>query len=126
MGIRRKDQEDYLLRLIQQAAEALRRLRERLTHAAESPEAVRHDAAAATDALLGAEAPLLRRLDARSAARLVGHAGQVRAWAELLEVQADAARAALDVEAAGALGARAKALREAVAELWPEEGDAVL
>lgn len=124
MGIRRNDQDDYLLRLIRQAAEALRRLRERLTHAAESPEAVRHDAAAATDALLGVEAPLLRRLDARSAARLLGHPGHVRAWAELLEVQADAARAALEVEAAGSLGARAKALREAVVELWPEEGDA--
>ncbi|GLC25887.1 hypothetical protein [Roseisolibacter agri] len=121
MGIRRRDQEDHILRLIQQAGEVLRRLRERLTHAAESPEAVRQEAASATDALLGGEAPLLRRLDARSAARLVGHAGQLRAWAELLDVQADAARAALDVEAAGALGARAKALREAVAELWPDE-----
>lgn len=124
MGIRRNDQDDYLLRLIRQAAEALRRLRERLTQSADSPDAVRQEAASAMDALLGAESPLLRRLDARSAARLLGHAGQVRAWAELLDVQSDAARAALDVEAAGALGARARALREAVAELWPEEGDA--
>jgi hypothetical protein len=121
LSIRRNDQEDHILRLIRQAAEALRRLRERLTHSATSPDAVRHEAAAAADALLGPEAPLLRRLDPRSAARLLGHPGQVRMWAELLEAQGDAARAALDLEAAGALGARAKALREAVAELWPDD-----
>ncbi len=121
MSIRRSDQDDYILRLIRQAAEALRRLRERLTHSAASPETVRHEAAAATDALLGPEAPLLRRLDPRSAARLLGHPGQVAMWAELLEAQADAAHAARDLEGAGALGARAKALREAAAELWPDE-----
>ena len=124
MSIRRNDQDDYILRLIRQAAEALRRLRERLTHSATSPDAVRHEAVAATDALLGPEAPLLRRLDPRSAARLLGHPGQVRMWAELLEAQGDAARAAVDLEAAGALGARAKALREAVAELWPDDDPA--
>ncbi|MGZ8377178.1 MAG: hypothetical protein ACXWZS_14920 [Gemmatirosa sp.] len=124
MGIRRNDQDDYILRLIRQAAEALRRLRERLTHSAASPDAVRQEAVSATDALLGPEAPLLRRLDPRSAARLLGHPGQVRMWAELLEAQSDAARAALDLEGAGALGARAKGLREAAAELWPEEEEA--
>jgi ribosomal protein S18 acetylase RimI-like enzyme len=119
LRIRRTDREDYLLRQFRQAAELLRRLRERLTGATAAPAAVRRDAVAAVDALLGAESPLLRRLDAPSAARLLGHPAPVAAWADLLDLQTDAARREGDAPAGDALAARARALRVAVSEAWP-------
>ena len=49
MRSRSSEQEDYLFRIIRQAAEALRRLREMLTGSAEASETVRRDASIAID-----------------------------------------------------------------------------
>lgn len=116
--------EDYVLRLIRQAADALRRLRLRLAGADDAPAAVRHDAAAAVEALLGAEAPLLTRLDAPSAVRLVGDPQRVALWHGLLDVEAAAAHAEGDLRAATAGRERATALRAAAAAVWPNAGAA--
>ena len=71
MRPRGNTQEDFLLRMIRQAAEVLRQLRRRLLGGEVSAETIRHDAAAAIDLLLGGQAPVLGILDANSAARLV-------------------------------------------------------
>jgi hypothetical protein len=122
MSIRRGGgREDYVLRIIRQAAEALRMLRLRLSGGTESPELVRRQAASAVEGLLGADAPLLARLDAVSAARLVGDARRVALWGGLLDVQAGAHEAQGDAAAAAALRARARALAAARADRWPDD-----
>jgi hypothetical protein len=113
-------QEDYLLRIIRQAAELLRQLRRRLLGGETSAESIRRDAAAAIDLLLGAQAPVLGMLDAVSAAQLVGHPAIVELWCALLDVEADAADASGDLGSAVRCRARALALRDAARTLWGE------
>ncbi len=110
---RSSNSEDYLLRLIKEAAAALRLLRHKLMGTADAPEAVRDQAAIAIGALLGARAPILERIDAESAVRLVADYEQVMLWAALLEVEGDAALRAGDPAGAEALGDRARTLRVA-------------
>jgi hypothetical protein len=111
-------QEDYLLRIIRQAAELLRQLRRRLLGGETSAESIRQDAAAAIDLLLGAQATVLGMLDAISAARLVGHPAVVELWCALLDVEADAADAMSDPASAVRRRARAIGLRNAARMLW--------
>jgi len=118
MRPRGNTQEDYLLRMIRQAAELLRQLRRRLLGGEVSAETIRHDAAAAIDLLLGAQAPVLGMLDASSAARLVGHPAVLELWCSLLDVEADAAEASGDPAFAARHRARAGALREAARNIW--------
>ncbi|MES2521149.1 MAG: hypothetical protein V4617_00530 [Gemmatimonadota bacterium] len=100
--------DDYLLRLITQAAAALRRLREKLGGGT-ADEVVR-EAGAAIGALLGPQRDLLERLDAASARSIVGNPDTVRAWSELLVLQADAELLRGQRESAERLRARARAL----------------
>ena len=65
MRPRGNTQEDYLLRIIRQAAELLRQLRRRLLGGEVSAETIRRDAASAIDFLLGGQAPVLGMLDGR-------------------------------------------------------------
>lgn len=120
MRPRGNTQEDYLLRIIRQAAELLRQLRRRLLGGETSAESIRQDAAAAIDLLLGSQAPVLGMLDAISAARLVGHPAVVELWCALLDVEADAADASGDPASAARRRARAVALRGASRMLWGE------
>ena len=108
--------DDYLLRLITQAAAAVRRFRERLTGGAAADEVAR-DAGAAIVELLGPSHDVLQRLDPRSAASILGDPDRVRAWSALLAVQADARRLAGDLATADRLAAQARAL---LAGLPPE------
>ncbi len=117
MRSRSSVEQDYLLRLIQQAAEALRRLRGRLA-AGDAAEVVRQDAAAATGDLLGAAGPMLTRLDPESAARLLGDPDRVEMWACLLELEAEALAAVGDRSLAESARKRSAALRAAAARLW--------
>ena len=80
--------DDYLLRLIQEAAAALRRLRTRLG-GGESAAEVSRDADAAIGTLLGPQRAMLERLDAWSAANLLGDPERVLVWSDLLHLQAD-------------------------------------
>lgn len=121
---RSREQDDYVLRLIRQAAEMVRRLRERLTGGAPSAEVVAASRAAQGE-LLGPGAGLLQQVDAATAAWMVGDAERVLLWADLLRVEAGAHRAAGDVDGAVRLEARAAALAGAVAgEAGPPAADA--
>jgi hypothetical protein len=127
MHRRRAAQDDHLLRLIRQAEEARRWLRERLTGAAEAPAAVREGVAGAVRALLGTDAALVSVVDARTAVGVVGDPGRVAAWAALLELDAEAAAADGQPTAAQGRRARAAALRAAGEAEWgpaePAGGD---
>ena len=124
MRPRGNTQEDYLLRIIRQAAEVLRLLRRRLLGGEASVESIRQDAAAAIDLLLGAQASVLGMLDPDSAVRLVGHPAVVELWCAFLDVEADAAEAAGDPVLAARRRARAVALRDAARSLWSATGAA--
>lgn len=117
MRLRNSEQEDYILRIIRQAAEALRRLREMLTGSAEASETVRREAGIAIEQLLGEQAPLLTRVDAETAVRLVGSQARIALWADLLELEADACNRAGDTTGASAHRDRAVALRTAAGKL---------
>jgi hypothetical protein len=113
--------EDYLIRMIQQLGEVLRRLRQRLTGQVDASDAAAIDgeAGAAIATLLGPQAPLLQQLDAASAVRLVGDADRVALWIAFLRLQADARRAnnrPAD-DSAARLTARAAALEQAAAQI---------
>ena len=101
--------DDYLVRLITQAAAAMRRLREKLIGGG-APGDVSHDAGAAIGELLGPQRMLLERLDAASARQIVGNPDTVRAWSGLLLLQADAEDARGDAAASQRLRSRARAL----------------
>lgn len=118
MRPRGNTQEDYLLRMIRQAAEILRQLKRRLLGGEQSAESIRHDAAAAIDLLLGSQAPVLAVLDPASAVRLVGHPALVELWASLLDVEADAAASSGDPTSAARCRARVAALRAAARSVW--------
>ncbi|MEO6445181.1 MAG: hypothetical protein ABIZ91_18520 [Gemmatimonadaceae bacterium] len=111
------DEQDYLLRIIRQAGEALARLRARLAGGASAPEVRRHTDTA-IGALLGRESVVLARLDPESAARLAGHPASVALWIALLDVDAEAAAAADDMAGAEVVRARALALRAAADRIW--------
>jgi hypothetical protein len=104
--------EDYLIRLLTQAAAALRRLRERLAGGAAAGEIVR-EAEAAEGELLGRDAVMLRALDPATAAGLLGDPRRAALWGELLLVEATAQRQLGQAERAAALEARAKVLLRA-------------
>ena len=113
--------EDYLLRMIQQLGEVLRRLRERLTGKVDAGDAVEieREAGAAIATLLGPQAPLLSQLDPTSAVRLVGDAERVGLWISLMRVQSEAQRMHGRADAADRLTARASALERAARTAWP-------
>lgn len=117
MRLRNSEQEDYILRIIRQAAEALRRLREMLTGSAETSETVRREAGISIEQLLGEVSPLLSRVDADTAVRLVGSQTRIALWADLLELEADACDRAGDTAEASAHRYRAAALRTAAVKL---------
>jgi len=110
--------EDYLLRLLRQAAEALRRLREALSGEA-SPGEVERQADEAIGELLGPRYRLLSSLDSASAAALVADPRRIELWAGLIRVQAEARRRSGDEPGALTLEQRALALQESL----PPGGD---
>jgi hypothetical protein len=103
-----------LLALLQQVAEALRRLREALTGEA-SPSEIERDADTAIGELLGPRYQLLSSLDAQSAASLVADPRRIELWANLLRVQAEARRRLGDEDGGAVLERRADALERAAA-----------
>lgn len=102
--------DDYLLRLIQEAAAALRRLRTRLG-GGDPADDVSRDADAAIGTLLGPQRAVLERLDAWSAANLLGDAERVMVWSDLVALQADLREVAGDAAGSSALRQRANALK---------------
>src|SRR5687768_17612496 len=103
--------EDYLLRLIAQAAAALRRLRERLAGGGNASEVLR-EVETIERSFLGPGAELLRRLDPTSAAALVANDEKLALWVEVLELEANALMASGEPDRAREVWARAAALTE--------------
>ena len=101
--------DDYLLRLIKDAAAALRHMRERLGSGAVADDIVR-DADTAIGTLLGPQRALLERLDAWSAANLLGDPERVWLWSQLLTLQADVMESENNVSRSAALRSRAAGL----------------
>ena len=104
-----RSEKDYIMRMIAAAAAAVARLRERLTGGAQPAEIVA-EARAAQGELLGPEVALLRALDPVSAAHAIGDEDRLRAWADLLLIEAEALRKAGRVVEADALMERLSAL----------------
>ena len=113
------ERRDYILRLIQQAGTAARRLRERLNGEADSATEVSNEADQEISALLGgaAMAPLIERVDANTAVQLVGDKERISAWIELLRVHADALAASGADADAQRVRERADAVAAAAARL---------
>ena len=110
--------EDYLLRMIAQAAAAIRRLRERL--AGGSADEVVRDAGAAIGELLGPQRPMLDLLDPRSATSLLGNGERVGHWIAFIRLQADAERLSGSESRAMQLERRANALELALSQSLQE------
>jgi len=106
-------QRDYILRLLEQAAAVLRRLRELLGGGAAEPAAIAEEARAAQAALFGDTWLLLQRVDVATATSLIRDSRQLSLWAELLRVEAEANRALGDAERAEYLEARAAGIAAA-------------
>jgi hypothetical protein len=111
------ERRDYLLRLIQQAGAAARRLRELLTAEGAQDDEVAREADQAIGALLGGgpQAQLLERVDADTAVRLVGDKERLRLWIDLLRIQCEALRSAESESQAQRVEGRAAALEAALA-----------
>lgn len=109
-----EQEEDYLIRIIKQAAEAIRRLREKLISPAAASPSIREEVSSATVQLLGAQAGMLALLDADTAVRLVGSRRHAQLWADLVELEADACYVDGDSVAGAVRRARAEALRVAI------------
>lgn len=112
-------QRDYILRLLEQAAAVLRRLRELLVGGTAEPAGIIEEARAAQAALFGDTWMLLQRVDVGTAAGLIRDSRQLTMWADLLRVEAEANRALGDVARAEGLEARAAGIAAEVARMNP-------
>lgn len=112
-------QSDYILRMIEQLAGALGRLRERLAGGAPvDPEMIREVETYQAE-LLGPLWPMLRSVDATTAVSLIADDRRARLWIELIEFEADAVRGAGDDARAAAAARRAADLTRALAARTP-------
>jgi hypothetical protein len=110
-------QSDYILRMIEQLASGLRRLRERLARGVPEASEVLEEARKSQAELFGPLWPTLRAVDAETAVSLSADARRTRLWIEFLRLEADAARTLGDAPGAERLTGRAEALERALATL---------
>ncbi|HJR66988.1 MAG TPA: hypothetical protein VJ802_11235 [Gemmatimonadaceae bacterium] len=113
-------QRDYILRLLEQAAAAVRRLRELLGAGTAPPATIVEEARAAQAALFGDTWLLLQRVDIATVTGLIRDPRQLSIWAELLRVEADATRSLGDDERATHLETRAAAIAAASNSVNPQ------
>lgn len=111
---------DYILRLLEQAAAVVRRLRELLGAGTAPPATIVEEARAAQAALFGDTWMLLQRVDVPTVTGLIRDPRQLSIWAELLRVEADATRSLGDDERATHLESRAAAIAAASSTLSPQ------
>ena len=105
-------QRDYILRLLEQAAAALRRLRE-LLGGGTQPAVIVEEARAAQAALFGDTWALLERVEVATATALIRDSRQLSLWADLLRVEAEANRAQGNEQRSDYLEARAAGIAAA-------------
>jgi len=118
------ERRDYLLRLIQQASAAARRIRELLSGEGTEATDLVQEADQEISALLGggSQAQLLERVDADTAVRLVGDAERIRVWIDLLRAQAEALTKSGDGAQAQRVHERAAALGSSAARMASSSG----
>ena len=105
--------EDYLIRLIRQAFDVLRRLRARLAGDPLAADAVIRGARDAQAELLGPLFGAMTVVDADTAVGLMRDRERLEAWVELMRLEADALRASGDAVGADVVARRAHAVAEA-------------
>ena len=94
-----RSERDYIMRMIALAAAAVARLREKLAAGARPADIV-GEVRSVQSQLLGKDLAIYRALDGASAASLISDKQTMAAWADLLELEAEALRAdGEDVEA---------------------------
>jgi hypothetical protein len=108
-------QRDYILRLLEQAAAVVRRLRELLGAGTAEPAAIVEQARAAQAALFGDTWMLLQRVDVTTATGLIRDSRQLSVWADLLRLEAEANRSLGDTARAEQLETRAAEIAAAAA-----------
>ncbi len=112
-------QRDYILRLLEQAAAVVRRLRELLGAGTGEPAVMVEEARAAQAALFGNTWTLLQQVNVATATALVRDPRQLAVWADLLKVEAEASRALGDEQRASYLESRAEEIAAAAARTAP-------
>ena len=110
-------QEDYLVRLIRQAFDVLRRLRAKLMGDPLAADEVVRGARDAQAELLGPLFGAMTLVDPDTAVGLMRDRERLEAWVELMRLEADALRAAGDPAAADTAARRADAMQEAYERL---------
>jgi hypothetical protein len=98
------------MRMIVLAAEAVRRLRAKLRVGGRPAEVI-GEVRSAQSQLLGKDLAIYRALDGASAAQLIGDKETMLAWADLLELEAEALRADGDSAEAARIEGVVAALR---------------
>lgn len=109
-----REQQDYLMRQIERFMAVLLRLRSQLAEDQASALAVADEARGAQGELLGPLAGLAAKLGPESVVKLTRDRREAELWRDLLELEAEARRAAGDVARADAIAARAEAARRAI------------
>lgn len=109
--------EDYILRMIRQAFDVLRRLRAKLLDDPSAAEEVLRDAREAQAEFLGPSFGAMTMVDADTAVGLLRDRERLEAWAELLRLEAEAHRALGDAVRAEAVEQRAAAVLDACGRL---------
>lgn len=112
-------QRDYILRLLEEAAAVLRRLRELLSRGFGKPAVIVDEARAAQAALFGDTWAILQRVDVATATSLIRDARQLTLYADLLRVEAEANRALGDEKRAEYLETRAAGIAAAAERITP-------
>lgn len=113
--------EDYILRMIAEAALAARRLLARLRCCTPAEtRRIQDEVERAEAGLLGPILPAARAVDAETAATMIGDPRLLVAWSDLLGVKVEAYRSLGDLERARATDARKRALLAAVAGGEPD------
>lgn len=112
-------QRDYILRLLEDAAAVLRRLRELLAGGYSKPAVIVDEARAAQAALFGDTWAMLQRVDVATATALIRDTRQLTLYADLLRVEAQANRALGDDQRAQYLETRAAGIAAAAAGITP-------
>jgi hypothetical protein len=102
--------------MISQVAAAIARLRARLAGGAIADEVI-PEIRTIEGELLGPRGALLRSVDAKTAAQLLGTPEAVRQWVDLLRLEAEVLNASGEVAKAEAIAARAAALEREIASV---------
>lgn len=109
--------EDYLIRLIRQAFDVLRRLRAKLMGDPLAADEVVRGAREAQGELLGPLLGAMAMVDPDTAVGLMRERERLEAWVELMRLESDALRAGGDAAGADMVARRADGIQEAYERL---------